>query len=112
MLTVTKQQLFAFLHCGAKTYKAFREDDESRDVGGACLLDRATFNALKLCDLRRIVADSHMSENHLGGDDLVTLADDVLAALDAGYELVTWYGPQTETLVAGYRSSDGIEIAR
>ena len=35
-----------------------------------------------------------MSENHPGGDDLVAAVDDVLAAIEDGYRIVTWYGPE------------------
>ena len=44
-----------------------------------------------------------MSENHLGGDHLVSIADDVLDALNEGYRIITWYGPKTQALVVGYR---------
>ena len=42
-----------------------------------------------------------MSENRLGGDDMVELAAEVISAIEEGWKVVTWYGPDTEVLVAG-----------
>jgi hypothetical protein len=104
MLIVTRAQLHQFLENGedCDKYADFRE--QVADVNGEkVLLDEATFAGLKTCDFRKIVAGSHLSENHLGGDDLVAVADDVLRAIEDHYQLVTWYGPDTQALIAGYR---------
>lgn len=46
-----------------------------------------------------------MSELHLGGDDLVDLADKIVDAVKFGLEIFTWYGPETEVVICGYDSS-------
>lgn len=47
-----------------------------------------------------------MSEHHLGGDDVISMIDSVLEAVKDGYVVVTWYGPNTEALVAGIRPGE------
>lgn len=104
MLTINKAQLHQFLENGedCEKYEAFRE--EVADMNGEkVLLDETTFAGLKNCEFRKIVAGSHLSENHLGGDDLVAVADDVLRAIEDHYQIVTWYGQETQALIAGYR---------
>jgi hypothetical protein len=98
MINVTKLQLHSFLewHGPEVDYDSFSDDCES-------WLDRATFDALKTCDLKPIVAGSELSEDHLGGDDMVQVAYDVLEAIKDGYAVVTWYGHDCEALVCGYR---------
>jgi hypothetical protein len=44
-----------------------------------------------------------MSENHPGGDDLVSAVAEALAAQKAGYTVHTWYSPKAEALVIGYK---------
>jgi hypothetical protein len=103
MLRVTKHQLFQFAAYGEEeTHQVFLEfvSDVKRPLA------RAKFEALKKCDLKRIVAGSEMSENHLGGDNLVDVADGVLAAVAEGYAICTWYGPKTEAMVVGYRTNE------
>src|SRR5207244_10585653 len=88
MLTVTKAQLHQFLENGedCEKYEDFRE--QVADVNGEeVLLDEATLAGLKNCDFRKIIAGSHLSENHLGGDDLVAVADDVLRSEEHTSEL-------------------------
>jgi hypothetical protein len=87
MLTVTKRDLHKFL------------SDETDD------LDPSLVDALRGCDIKRIIADFGMSEHHLGGDDVIGIVDGTLAAVVEGYTVVTWYGDKTEALVAGIRPS-------
>ena len=103
-MKVTRQQLWTFLNNQEETYEDFVPCSE--DSG----LTVADFNALHTLledkvgnPIRQIVADQGMSENHLGGDDLVSVVDQTLAAIKDGYEIATWYGPETEVLVVGYR---------
>jgi hypothetical protein len=85
---------------GYATYEEFVGNSADPDE---ITLDETTFNILRSCDLKAIIAGSEMSENHLGGDDLVSVADDLLAAIKEGYAITTWYGAASEALVAGYR---------
>jgi hypothetical protein len=104
MLTVSKAQVHQFLENGeeCEKYEDFRE--QVTDLNGEeVLIDEAAFAGLKNCDFRKIVAGSHLSENHLGGDDLIAVADDVLRAVEDHYQIVTWYGQETQALIAGYR---------
>ena len=101
MPEVTKRQIWEYLSNGGPDYDSFGAFREQ--ATDELSIDQAAFEALKGCDLRQIVADSEMSECHLGGDDLVSMADDVLAAVKDGYAVATWYGPDSEALVVGYR---------
>ncbi len=58
---------------------------------------------LKGADLKVVVADSNMSENHLGGDNVVEYVEEAVAAVRAGYSVFTWYGDDTEALVVGIK---------
>lgn len=99
---ISKQQVYHFLDKGGPDADDFRSflaefDDEE------CPLDEGQFNDLKAADLNNILVGSEMSENHLGGDDLISLADDVISAAEDGYKVYTWYGPESEALVFGLK---------
>ena len=103
MPEVTKLQIWEFLNNSSSEYATYEEFVGNSADPDEITLDEATFNILRSCDLKTIIAGSEMSENHLGGDDLVAVADDVVAAVRDGYAITTWYGRKTEALVAGYR---------
>lgn len=46
-----------------------------------------------------IVNDFNMSENHIGGDNVISIVNEVKEAIENGYKVFTWYGPETETLI-------------
>lgn len=100
-LKVTRRQLHAYLaNAGPElSYLDFCEEFEEGEVP----IDAATHSKLRACELKKIVADSEMSEHHLGGDHLVSLADEVVAAIKDGYTIATWYGDKAEALVVGYK---------
>ena len=50
-----------------------------------------------------IVHDFSMSENHIGGDDLVSIVQDVLKFERKGFKIYTWYGSSTEALIVGIK---------
>ncbi len=105
MLAVTNQQVHTFLAYAGQdkgvTYAKFlAETDWTR---GTCPVDKTMFLALRKADIREIITDENMSETNLGGDDVVSIVDDTVTALNAGYTVATWYGPDTEVLVFGYR---------
>jgi hypothetical protein len=104
MPEVTKLQIWEFLNNSGSEYATYEEFVGNSADPDEITLDEAIFNALKACDLKTIIAGSEMSENHLGGDDLVSVADDVVAAVRDGYAITTWYGHNSEALVAGYRA--------
>ena len=103
MITVSHAQLFQFLQNGGQEDNWPNFQEVVTDDPEGLLLDEATFTALKECDLKSILSGSEMSTDHLGGDDLVGLADDVVQAIEFGYTIATWYGPNSEALVCGYR---------
>ncbi len=57
-------------------------------------------------DICTIVVNRSMSENHIGGDDVVDAVIQVLAVQAKGYSILTWYGPNSEVLIIGYRSNE------
>jgi hypothetical protein len=103
MPDVTKLQIWEFLNNSGSEYATYEEFVGNSADSDEITLDEATFNILRSRDLKTIIAGSEMIENHLGGDDLVAVADDVLAAIWDGYAITTWYGHNSEALVAGYR---------
>ena len=106
-MKVTRQQLWDYLSNGGQDYDTFDQfREEVIPVDEVPSIDRVIFDALKGCDLKHLVADASMSEHHLGGDNLVSMAEDVLAALEEGYVIATWYGPKTEALVVGYQPDE------
>ena len=105
-MKVTPMQLWTYLDGQEETYADFLD----RRGGRANGVTAEVFEELKRLNedttnqpIRLVIADQHMSENHPGGDDMVAAVDDVLAAIKDGYRIVTWYGPETEVLIAGYR---------
>jgi hypothetical protein len=72
------------------------------DLDEPPLVDEATFVELKKLDLKPLYTDQYASENDLGGEDLTDLADAVVEAMDAGYRVHSWSGPDAEVLVVGY----------
>lgn len=91
MLTISYQKLYAAL--------SGVDDDD----GG---VDHATMNAVNALPIRAIVVDSSMSENRMGGDDIVSIVDQVLNAQRDGYDIITWYGADTKVLILGVRKGD------
>lgn len=112
-MQVTAKQLYVFLANGgyptpqdADGLLTFAEFVEGWvGDGDEMPFDQTTYDALQKCDLKNICAAWEMSENHLGGDDMVSLAAETAAAMREGYEIFTWYGPESEALVVGYRPS-------
>lgn len=105
-MKVTRHQLWTCLDNQEGTYKQFLDCCDGKTNG----VTKKLFDELAslLQDevrrpIRPIVADQHMSENHPGGDTIVGVVDDVLATIKDGYQIITWYGPDAETLVAGYK---------
>ena len=57
-------------------------------------------------DWKVILCDFCMSENHLGGDDMIFVVDSVLEAIKDGYHIHTWYGDNAEVLIFGMKMED------
>jgi len=60
------------------------------------------YNIWQEHDVKIIIADSNMSEHHLGGDDIVSNIDAVLDAIMEGYSIATDYDAG-DVLVIGFR---------
>lgn len=54
-------------------------------------------------DIQHIIADFSMSENHIGGDDIISYINQVLGAIADKKRVVAWYGEDTEVLVLAIR---------
>lgn len=112
MLTITRYQLWAFLQMGAVGYTYVEYCDHyAADYGPAeggppsePELPPEAFEALKAADLRDIVSDQCMTDNRIGGDQIVDIADQVCTAIEQGYAISTWYGEDSEALIVGYRA--------
>lgn len=111
MLKVSAVALHEFLQIGANdvygsekwNYDTYLDNlNELHDDENPQLTEE-TFHTLQAMDIKQIVADSSMSENHIGGDDVIAYIDEVVAAIKEGYEIITWYGPKAQVLVIGVR---------
>jgi hypothetical protein len=103
-MKVTRRQLWTYLTNQEDTYEEFLDccDGETNGVSRELVDELASFLQDEIRKpIRLIIADQNMSENHPGGDDIVGAVEDALAAIKDGYRIVTWYGPETESLVAG-----------
>lgn len=102
MITIDKTQLFTFLECEADSYDDYKA--MLADYERPLTLTDEQWQYLKGCTFKTIVHGTEMSEDHLGGDDMVGVADDVLIALKEGFQICTWYGSDAEAMVVGYRA--------
>ncbi len=69
-------------------------------------LDNLAGSAVASCDIKAICVDWEMSENHIGGDDIVAIATALREAILTGYRVFISYGPNTEVLIVGYRQNE------
>ena len=100
---VSKRAIWEYLNGGGKehdTYAEFQEANELNDDPVALTED--LFKLFKTVSFRELVADQYMSENRPGGDDIIEFVRMAQGAIEDGYKLATWYGPQTQTLIVGY----------
>lgn len=80
------------------------DDDLVDDVGEPQRpISAEDYAALQTCDLFDIVSSQSMSDERLGGDDVLEYISDTIRAKDAGYHIHLWYGSDCETLAIGYR---------
>jgi len=80
-------------------------EEELVQCSQADIADVATFVAAH--DIDTIVVDFAMSENHIGGGDVVSFIHGVLMAIANGYTVVNEYGfgdDGTEVLVFGFKT--------
>lgn len=96
MLKITKRQLWEIL-CLGESVVGEDESDINQDM--ADKIDKL----VQSDKIQEIVIDQYMSENHIGGDDIVSAVDGVLNAISTGYEIISWYGKDAEVLVVGIK---------
>lgn len=104
-MKITPEQLYQFLQAknlGAETYEEAINE-------GIKNVNQETFDYLSTQDIDHICVSWAMSEGHLGGGDMVELAIDVISSIEDGYKVVTWYGPDTEVLIAGIKDIDVVD---
>jgi hypothetical protein len=59
------------------------------------------YMAIHKNQFRVVCADFSMSENHIGGDDVIKIVNDTIKAINEKLKVVTWYGPELEVLIIG-----------
>lgn len=101
---VTHQQMYLFLDHGGKSvdYTFDQWEDENKGNDDPDIVGFDLFNALKRCTIEDVVVSKSMSENHLGGDDVLWFVELTLKAVEKGLKIECWYGDSTEVLVVGY----------
>lgn len=101
----TKAQLYEFLSNQEQTENGtYEEYLESTSKEEEEVLTAKEFEALKVLDFKVICCDFGMSENHIGGDDIVSFVDKTLDVCRDNvntHNVVTWYGDDTEVLIVG-----------
>jgi len=106
MITITYKQLYDIIEIDAQiNANEIDYSDYVTERPNNCVKP-SVFEALKKCDIKKIIADSNMSEHNLGGDDLCNLAHDILRATADGYTIAVWYGPDSEALIIGYHPTE------
>jgi len=99
MITVRPKQLWQYLFVQpAATYDEYAAAIDAEDH--ASRLSREQFEAVRAAAPEEIVCSIEMSAADLGGDVLVQVARRVAEAVRGGADLITWYGPDTEVMVA------------
>jgi len=107
---ITPPRLWSFfMHVGpSQDWGGYQEECQNEGPDAApTYLERDQFEYLKVeaavGNIKAIMVDQYASENHPGGDDLVSLADEVLTATRDGLQVITWYGPQAEVCVVAFK---------
>ncbi len=113
MIRLSYEDLFTFLDTDGldpdMTYAQFMQEivDIEGDEDVVPPLDPDEFKVLKKAvadkELVEICCGTDMSENHLGGDDILEYVAATANAAKLGLEIVTWYGPNAEALAIGVR---------
>ena len=99
--TISKRAIWEYLNLGGKEHDTYAAFIDANPDGDYCLTAEQ-FTLLKSVALRELIADQYMSENRPGGDDIIEYVRLAQGAIEDGYKLCTWYGPQTQTLIVGY----------
>lgn len=105
-MKVTSKQLWEYLAHNGASYNDFISYQSELPTDFERTLTQSQFDVMKKADILELVADQNMSENNLGGDDIVSVCVDVIDAICNGYTIATWYGENCEALVAGYRANE------
>jgi hypothetical protein len=104
MTTVTPKQLWWYLFLQAACYDDYRAEYDKHaadhDDSEQGRLGREQFEAVRAAAPDEILCSIEVSAGNLGGDGLVDVARRVAEAMRAGADLITWYGPNTEVMVA------------
>lgn len=107
-LKLTVQQMHQYMSYREPYFHMYEQ--EVKSVDEEVLIDNATYDQLKRCDLRDIISTFGMSENNPGGDDILAYITDTLKAVQEGYQIATFYDPDTtNALVVGFKE-DQLEI--
>jgi len=68
--------------------------------------DEKLVKKLEKLDILQICVDFSMSEQHIGGDDIVRIVGEALDAVAQGYKIANWCGPEAQVLIIGYHDDD------
>ena len=107
-MQVTKHQLWYYAYEFTSYTKEGRQqvyadlDAEEKERNG---IKQEVFDFLQQQDIRVIAIGKNMSEEHLGGDDIIRIADKILAIVDfqtqhPSHKVITYYGDDAEVLIA------------
>lgn len=104
--SVSKRAIWEYLNGGGKEHDTYAEFVEANEPANTDHLTEEVFALLKTVSLRELVADQYMGENSPGGDDIIEYVRMAQGAIEDGYKLATWYGPQMQTLIVGYNPAE------
>jgi hypothetical protein len=102
--TVTPKQLWWYLFLQAACYDDYQAEYDKHaadyDDYEQGRLSREQFEAVRAAAPDEIFCSIEVSAGDSRGDGLVDVARRVAEAVRAGADLITWYGPDTEVMVA------------
>lgn len=83
-----------------KWWKENHEGEEERLTDAEWI---TAYHYLCNYDVKVVLRDWALSENHIGGDDVLYFIQKTIEVMKEGYEIHTWYGEKTEVLVIGVK---------
>ena len=102
-MKITKADLYHYLQ--AQSLDCETREDYAEGYDGK--ISQEAWDYLATKKHKAICVSWAMSDDHVVDHDMVSLAEDVIEATQGWQTVVTWYGPDSEVLVAGIHGCIG-----
>lgn len=90
---------------GLKECREDYNDNDGEWIDETIPKDVAEFLFDNIDSFEEVVVNFGMSEQHIGGDDIIAFVDKVIEMRSRNFDIITWYGPDTEVLILAVRIS-------